>query len=277
LGDVLRPIGDDVTVLVYLSHGMGPHYDGCHLLEGVLTQLDRAEQSHDGSPSGVPGGRSWRRVLRDAVVSPAVSAAERLLPYSALATVVPAVNRASGNKVWRVSPEYCGAGTRAAQRYFVEPNNYVLAGIRLNVAGREARGCIAASEVDGVVARLREDLLSVFNVGTGRRAIRDIVRSDRFYSRSPTDTLPDLFVEWDRTAPFETVWSPKTGVVHAPYVHWRTGDHRPEGLLLASGPGIPSRAELPRIETHDLAAGIMARLGVAPEGLDGRAPKWLAA
>ena len=55
--------------------------------------------------------------------------------------------------------------------------------------------------------------------------------------------MGDLLVEWNRDAPIDTVWSPATGVVTAPYLQWRTGDHHRAGLLLASGPGIePGRA-----------------------------------
>ena len=42
-------------------------------------------------------------------------------------------------------------------------------------------------------------------------------RADRHYRRMPQDTIPDLFIEWERTAPVENVWSQKTGVVHAPF------------------------------------------------------------
>ena len=89
------------------------------------------------------------------------------------------------------------------------------------------------------------------------------------------DTLPDLFLDWERSALIETVWSPKTGIVHAPYAHWRSGDHRPEGLLLAYGPGIPGATALPSIEVQDLAPSIAGQLGVSFGGTDGKALPWL--
>ena len=97
-----------------------------------------------------------------------------------------------------------------------------------------------------------------------------------WYRRSPTDTMPDLFVDWEHSGLIENVWSPKTGLVRAPYRHWRTGDHKPDGLLLTFGPGVPTARELPAIEIEDLAPSVAHRLGVTLEDIDGRSLPWLA-
>ena len=114
------------------------------------------------------------------------------------------------------------------------------------------------------------DLMALVNVETGGPIITGVDKSSRWYRRSPEDTLPDLFLDWERSGLIETVWSPKTGIVHAPYVHWRSGDHRPEGLLLAYGSGIPSSTVLPSIEVEDLAPSIAGRLGGSFGETDGR-------
>ena len=59
------------------------------------------------------------------------------------------------------------------------------------------------------------------------------------------------------------------GIVHGPAAHWRTGDHRPTGLLLAAGPTTPG-ADLGEIAIGDLGPTICARLGIQLEGVDGR-------
>jgi hypothetical protein len=89
--------------------------------------------------------------------------------------------------------------------------------------------------------------------------------------------MPDLFIDWERSAPIETVWSPKVGLVHAPYTHWRSGDHRPDGLLLALGPGLPARTKFAPVDLEDLAPSVAARLGVTLDECDGRAVPWLSA
>ena len=40
LGELLASVDDDTTVVVLLSHGMGPHYEGDHLLGEILQRLD---------------------------------------------------------------------------------------------------------------------------------------------------------------------------------------------------------------------------------------------
>jgi hypothetical protein len=88
--------------------------------------------------------------------------------------------------------------------------------------------------------------------------------------------MPDLFVDWDRSAPVNRVSSPKIGVIHEPYELWRTGDHRPAGLLLAHGDGLPARARLEGLAVEDIGPSIAARLGVVLEDVDGAPCTWLA-
>jgi hypothetical protein len=67
-----------------------------------------------------------------------------------------------------------------------------------------------------------------------------IERSDAYYDRESLDALPDVFLECNHDHPIETVWSPRCGLIRGPYVHWRTGDHRPGGRApraLATGRG----------------------------------------
>ena len=48
LGEILSQVGEDTTVLVLLSHGMGPHYDGTHLLDEILNRIDEFDQARSG-------------------------------------------------------------------------------------------------------------------------------------------------------------------------------------------------------------------------------------
>jgi predicted AlkP superfamily phosphohydrolase/phosphomutase len=230
LGELLSMADDDTTVFVLLSHGMGPHYDGTHLLDEVLRRIDSADR-------GERSRNDW-------------------------GTLTP-------------PPEYVGPEERARQRFFVEPNNSVFAGVRLNLAGREPHGCVQRDKAGAVVEQVTQDLLALVNVATGARVVQAVHRADGWYRRSPTDTMPDLFVDWERSGLIETVWSPKTGLVRAPYKNWRTGDHRPDGLLLTFGPGVPTARELPAIEIEDLAPSVAHRLGVVLEDIDGRPLPWL--
>jgi predicted AlkP superfamily phosphohydrolase/phosphomutase len=255
LGDMLSKVADNATVLVLLSHGMAAHHDGTHLLDEVLTRIDMFNRDWP-----VSTGKPRRRPLLEFVT----------------AYAVPVMHRTAKARLLRSCPEYATPRQRARQAFFMEPNNSVFGGIRLNLAGREPMGCVAPADVDAVCRRLVDDLMAIVNLDTGRSAIRAIERADRWYRRTGDDTMPDLFVDWDHSAPIETVWSPKTGLVHGRYTHWRSGDHKPDGLLLAYGPGISENTTLPDVAIEDLAPSIAARLGVMLENMDGRAVPWLA-
>jgi hypothetical protein len=119
------------------------------------------------------------------------------------------------------------------------------------------------------VERLEADLLRLVNLDTGRPAVRAVVRADDVLERSEDDTLPDLFVEWDRSAPIERVWSPATGTVAVPYENWRTGDHNDRGLVVVRGPGVvPGRRPSP-MSLVDVAPTICAALGAPMAVTDG--------
>lgn len=258
LGKVLAQVGDDATVLVLLSHGMGPHYDGTHLLDEVLHRIDE----FDHGPLGLE--TALRRAGRP------------LMQRYATAYAVPVMRWYAGKRDFVPCREFVSTKQRAKQHFYVAPNNYFYGGVRFNVIGREPRGSVHPDDLDKICAELTTDLMALVNLDTGGPVITGVDRSSRWYRRSPEDTLPDLFLDWERSSLIETVWSPKTGIVHAPYTHWRSGDHRPDGLLLACGPGIPAGMVLPAIEVEDIAPSLTARLGVKMADTDGKTLPWLA-
>jgi predicted AlkP superfamily phosphohydrolase/phosphomutase len=244
---------EDAVVLALLSHGIGPHHDGTHLLPEILRRLDAAYR-----------GEAVRRPRREVA---------RRVPMRLLAA---ALRRRLRDHELGEARDDETAQERRRQLFFRSPNNFVVGGIRLNVSGRERSGIVKpGAEFDELCQRLRADLMALVNVETGRQVIRDVERTDTYYERAELDALPDLLIEWNHDAPIETVWSPRFGVIRGSYVHWRTGDHRPGGLLLARGPGVEPGAELPEIAIEDLAPSIAARLGVVLEDVDGAVVPWL--
>ncbi len=258
--------GEDTTVVVLLSHGMGPHYDATHLLAEVLKRIDRADDAAGpaGSPVMRTAKRAWATLPRPA--------RQRLGPLA-----VAPLRLRHRRRPPRQSPDESTAAERRSQRFYPNPNNFVFGGVRINLAGREPDGRVQpGADFDAVCDRLCTDLLDLFNIDTGRPVVDAVVRTDEHYRRRPDDKLPDLLIDWNRDSLVETIWSPKTGVVHVPYWHWRTGDHRSDGLLLVTGPGIERTAAEPRVRNVDLAPSLAARLGVTLDGVDGRPVAWLA-
>src|SRR5262249_27699692 len=79
LGDMLARACDDTVVLVLLSHGMGPHYDGTHLLDTILSRIDGFNRA--------TGNYYNPRKLRNRVVA----SLPRALQESATAFAVPVI------------------------------------------------------------------------------------------------------------------------------------------------------------------------------------------
>ena len=169
-------------------------------------------------------------------------------------------------------PGCSGASELAdGQPWFVVPNNTVCAGIRINLAGREPRGVVEpGADFERVCDQLAADLLDIVKVESGEPLVHGVTRASEHYERLEPDAFPDLLVEWDRRSPTRTVYSPKIGVVHEPYEHWRTGDHFPDGLLLATGPGIAPGPSSQAVSMSDIAPTVCAHLGIELPGVDGR-------
>jgi predicted AlkP superfamily phosphohydrolase/phosphomutase len=247
LGRLLAKAPTDSAIIVHLSHGMTGHHDGTHLLDEVLARLE---------------GRSLRQAVKPAL--PALRhVADRL--------GVPAGWRS------RFAATVRGDPPRAGRHFFAAPNNCVYGGIRFNLAGREPDGRVAPEEVEVLALELELELRALVNLRTGGPVVRAVHRSADHHPRSADDRMPDLFVEWERSAPIEAVASPRIGELVTRYTHWRTGDHDPAGLLIALAPDLPAGAEMPGLAVEDLGPSVAARLGVALPGVDGKPARWLAA
>jgi predicted AlkP superfamily phosphohydrolase/phosphomutase len=131
--------------------------------------------------------------------------------------------------------------------------------------------------MEALVRELERELQALVNSKTGGPVVLAVHRSADHHPRSADDNMPDLFVEWERSVPIETVASPGIGKVVTPYTHWRTGDHEPEGLLIALAPDLPAGAEMAPLAVEDLGPSVAARLGVAIGGVDGTPARWLVA
>ena len=246
LAELLDAAGSETTVLVVCSHGMGPNYYGAHLLGEILARL-----GHRPPPASKPRWpwrvlqRTWRRLplpLRARLAD---------LQKHAVDVVWPAVDRRS----------MC----------FEVPNGEVYGAIRVNLVGREPQGTITPGhQYDTFCAELSRDLCALVNVDTGQPAVRRVLRTADLYDGPHLGDLPDLLVEWNSDAPLETVYSAKTGTIRGTVPGPRTGHHKPQGLVLAAGPGIRPRQIGEPVSVMDVAPTIAAILGVRLPDIDGR-------
>lgn len=154
---------------------------------------------------------------------------------------------------------------RSFRHAFAVPNNEAFAGIRLNLVGREPRGRLAPEALGAYGDALMGELMALTK-RPGTPAFLGVWRTADRYSGELLGRLPDVVAEWNRDGPFDSLASPTVGRLEGRYAGVRTGDHRAEGLLMATG----AAGELPSVSVSDLAPTLCALQGVTLEGVDGR-------
>lgn len=150
-------------------------------------------------------------------------------------------------------------------------NNCVSGAIRVNLVGREPQGRIRPGQAfDDFCAELTHNLRAIVNLETGTPLVRDVLYTRDLFQGEYFDHLPDLFVEWDHQYPVRSIGSSRIGTINQRWGGCRTGDHKPNGLLLVRGAGI-TPARLPHaVSVMDIAPTMSNLLGVALPNVDGR-------
>lgn len=241
VGRLLHHAGEDTDVLLFASHGMGPHRSGNHLLDAVLRHLD------DGAPVATGDrGASWLRTVWRRLPAPLSAALDPL--RRAVRTPLESALLAPG---------------RRRRRFFAVPNNEVCGGVRLNLEGREAAGQVGSHQAATLIGRLRDELLALVH-DDGSPAVADVVVAAQRFTGPHTAVLPDLLVVWNPARPITALRLRDGTTVRGGRQGFRSGDHRPDGLL-AARPATRGALVLPEAldvtELHDL---ILGRLGVQP-------------
>lgn len=239
IGRLVEAAGDDVVVLVLLSHGMTSHFDATQMLPKMLAAIEDAE----GAPRTITSVRA--RAVRG------IRRGRR--------TIARGDNGAS-----RFIKSVDGS-----RRFFAIPNNDAYGAIRLNVVGREPAGRVKrGADYEATCALIEERLTEWVNANTGTPVVARVVRAADHYPESTSCALPDLFVEWERSEPITAVEAPGLGRVAGSSIV-RTGDHIPGGLLVAVGDGIASATHLAPIHMEDIGATISAILDIELSNVDG--------
>jgi predicted AlkP superfamily phosphohydrolase/phosphomutase len=236
LGLLLDVVDSDTIVMLLLSHGMGPHYDATFLLGEMLRRIGKQSSSR----SAFTRQRARRAMGR-------------------------LTRRKHGTKpgafMWYVDGD---------RRFFPIPNNEVCGAIRMNLRDREPAGLVdPGREFDDVRDMLESELASWTNLETGEPLVQRVVRIEECYAGPERDALPDLLVEWNRSAPIRSIGSPDYGRIDREYPGLRTGDHVPGGLLVSRGPGIQPGRVSSAISMVDLAPTIAAAVDVDLPDVDG--------
>jgi len=136
-------------------------------------------------------------------------------------------------------------------------------GIRINLKGREPAGLVQpGQDYDALCQELTEALLALENPDTGARAVQWVARADALYQGPHVREMPDLFVEWDHSAPIRALRSPRIGTVSGAFRGTRSGEHWKNGLLTGIGPRFRSGEVRTEIRMQNMAPTILEFFGV---------------
>lgn len=142
--------------------------------------------------------------------------------------------------------------------------------IRINLKGREPKGIILPGiDYKELCDRIANGLMSFRDASTRQPFIEEVCSTDQLYGNGDRrDRLPDLIVRWKDTPSIlnSAVESPRFGCIKRKtpgrIPNGRSGNHQPEGFLIASGKGIPAGTQLQvKADIIDLAPTILRYLG----------------
>jgi predicted AlkP superfamily phosphohydrolase/phosphomutase len=140
----------------------------------------------------------------------------------------------------------------------------------VNLAGREPAGIVKPGpEYEAFCADLTRDLLELVNLADGKRLVRRVIRTADEYASGVTKHFPDLLVEWAAQTEVSGVASPRIGEIRRGYDYCRTGDHRPGGFFVATGPGVTSGLLLRPVSIMDFAPTFCSIFDSPLEDFDG--------
>jgi predicted AlkP superfamily phosphohydrolase/phosphomutase len=127
---------------------------------------------------------------------------------------------------------------------------------------------VAPEEYEAFRAHLRAELLA-YRDPTGRPVVTAVRTREEAYPGAAAGRAPDLVLTL-RDSGFVSIMNADSALAPRSEV---CGTHRPEGIFVACGPGIPAGCELDDLSILDVAPLVLAWHGIqAPPELEGRAP-----
>lgn len=253
VGELLGRVPAGATVFLLTPHGMGPN----HLIgdpgEAVLARAGLFTRHRDGA-DGHGGGRAR---MKDA----SWQLARRIVPERARL----ALRRRVADQGWVASMALAGIDWDATRAFTVPPDMGTY--VRLNVRGREPAGTVEpGDEYEALTREIAATFQELVFADTGRPAVDRVLLPEDIGGREAPDGLPDVLVVWSRAQRGERLRSERLGEIEVPHDDPRTGQHRPMGFVVGTGPGIAAEGSTafdgPSATLLDVAPTALARLGV---------------
>jgi predicted AlkP superfamily phosphohydrolase/phosphomutase len=269
-GEIREAVGEDVLCVVLSDHGMGGASDKIVHLNRYLAECDLVVRS---AGLGRYADRFARR-LRDFALThlPATIAQQIFRRARAAAAALESQAR------------FGGFDWSRTQAFSEEANTNP--GVWINLAGREAEGCVEPTDYEAVRDRVIEALLA-WRLPSGAPVVARARRREEVHPGRHTDRVPDIVIELALDGGYglslvPTPWSEggdqgagipsirNLGAEESGGGRGRgmNGTHRNEGIWLSVGPEAEERAAPTRLV--DVAAWLAGVMGLAwgPENSD---------
>jgi predicted AlkP superfamily phosphohydrolase/phosphomutase len=224
-----RTDGDDL-VLLMSDHGHQP----CTRALNMNRVLEHLELLEMGRGSGLVSLLAWGRAR-----SVARRVYDRLGLHGRVAVPTPPVE-------WARTTAYTSVTSTGE-------------GVSIALQGREPEGRVAKADYERVRDDVAQRLLAFTDPETGDRPIGRVLRKEQVLSGPYLDRAPDLLLEG---APLYSLTHARRMVEQA---DWLSGDHRPQGVYVATGPDVEPGAG-PEVSLAGFAARICAAAGVEWDG-----------
>ncbi|HZU14166.1 MAG TPA: alkaline phosphatase family protein [Chloroflexota bacterium] len=256
LGEMLQRIGPEDTLFVISDHGGAitpPRQLNLNVWlaqQGLLTP-QKQEQS--------PMERLY--ALNQRLLSARVR--------SALRRRAPKAVKGELRGLWQGLQGIDFAKTRA---YHFPMKNPPLAGIVINVKGRQPQGIVEETDYEPLREQLIHDLRELRDPNTGEPVVREVYRREDLYHGPYVERAPDLVV-WchDMYKEGPLAAGPVVGQVPFDELQQVPGSHDEWGIFLAKGPGIAAGKEIEGAQLIDVTPTVLHAMELAvPADMDGR-------
>jgi predicted AlkP superfamily phosphohydrolase/phosphomutase len=127
-------------------------------------------------------------------------------------------------------------------------------GVSVNLQGREVDGIVPPEDFDRVRDEVAQAISSFVDPVTGRCPVKRVWRREEVFKGKHLEAAPDLLFE---PAEMYSLTHAKSAVENA---DWVSGDHRIDGVIVASGPQVTSDALTEPAALIDIAPTILAAL-----------------
>lgn len=259
IGKIIECVNDDVTILIFSLHGMGANINlSDKLLPQMISNILNSKKKSTGNQNN-----SYLKRIRNLIPLELRSNLRKLLPYWLQDKMT---------AYWRM-----GKIDWSATKVFnlvADLQGY----IRINLKGREKEGIVEeGDEYNQLCNKISEGLKTFKDANTMETIVESINRKDQLFNKeNGFNNLPDLLIKWKSkpAATYRKIVSSEFGELEWPMPglnpDGRSGNHRPEGFLIAKGENYRANSDIEGKHIVDLAPTILNQLNIPkPNGMDG--------